>query len=234
MVGSLSVSIIENLKHIRGKVESAQKKSQYAAKNVVIIGVSKLQPVDVILEGVSQAGISDLGENYVQEFQKKEPLIRNVRWHMIGPIQTNKARFVVGHVHLIHTVDRENLVTTLSRVAEERKVVQDVLIQVNVAGEDSKNGTTPQGARQLIPIILVSRGLRLRGLMTMPPYTENAEASRLHFRKLRETLLELNKEFNLEMDVLSMGTSQDYEVAIEEGATHVRIGTTLFGSRGYV
>lgn len=228
----LSVSVLKNLKNIQSKIASAQGRSQHAAKTVVIIGVSKFQPVDVILEGVSQAGITDLGENYIQEFQKKEPLIRNVRWHMIGPVQTNKAKFIVGHVHLIHTVDRENLIVILNQIAEERNVVQNVLIQINVAGEDSKSGTTPQGARQLIPKILASRGLRLRGLMTMPPYTENAEASRSHFRKLRETLLELNKEFSLEMDVLSMGTSQDYEVAVEEGATHLRIGTTLFGSRG--
>lgn len=227
-------SVASNWHKIQEKILKAQKRSTVASANICVVGVSKLQPEAKIKEALT-LGITDFGENYVQEFTEKMETLQSekINWHFIGALQTNKAKFIVGKVKLIHTVDRLNLAETLSRIASEQNLVQDLLIQVNVSGEESKGGVSLDEAVRFAADIMTLPGLGIRGLMTMPPGTANAEDSRVCFRKLRQLQKGLNDTTfrHKPLDVLSMGTSQDYEVAVEEGATHIRVGSSLFGER---
>jgi pyridoxal phosphate enzyme (YggS family) len=225
------VSVLENLKFIRENVQKACAKSRRPQSAITIIGVSKLQPIELVREGVETARLKDLGENYVQDLTERLEIFPDVRWHLIGPLQTNKAKSVVGKVALIHTIDRLSLIEVVARLAVERNTIQEILLQINIAGEESKSGVSPEGAAKLIREIKSKPSLKLRGLMTMPPYVENSELSRTHFKNLCALMNRLNKEMEVNMDVLSMGTSQDYDVAVEEGATHIRVGTILFKER---
>lgn len=224
----------ERIEIVQKKILAAKSRSKNSSREVCLIAVSKLQPDSVVEEGL-RLGLHDLGENYVQELiHKKEHFFPfDVRWHLIGPLQTNKAKLVVGKVELIHTLDRMNLATTLSRLAESAGVRQKVLIQVNVAGEDTKSGVNLSELEALAVETKKLVGLEVCGLMTMPPFVENAELSRPYFQKLRELKELLNQKIfsDQPLHFLSMGTSQDFEIAVEEGATHVRVGSNIFGER---
>lgn len=230
----MSSIIAENLVFIRKRIREACVRVGRSPDEVRLVGVTKTVPVDRIREGV-EAGIAILGENYVQEALKKAEALADLRvsWHFIGHLQSNKAKHVLECCDVIETLDRESLARTLGLLAEKRGREIPVLIQVNVGDEESKSGVAPEGLLPLFKAAAAVDGLDIRGLMTLPPYFEDPERERPFFRKLRELLARVKEEAAHPERVveLSMGMSHDYEAAVEEGATLVRIGTALFGSR---
>jgi PLP dependent protein len=192
--------------------------------NVTLVAVSKTQPVELVREAYA-AGQRHFGENYVQEWRAKAEALSDLAdlvWHFIGSLQSNKAKYLAGRVGLVHTVDREELARELGRRSVQKGVATRVLVEVNVAGEASKSGCGPEEVPRLVEIIGTIPGLELRGLMCIPPFQGD---SRPHFRRLREL------RDSLGLPELSMGMSSDYQAAIEEGATIVRVGTAIFGER---
>jgi PLP dependent protein len=214
-------------REVRARVDAACVKAGRSPADVTVVAVSKFHPAEAIAAAVA-AGVRDLGENYAQELAAKQTSITvPVAWHYIGRLQRNKAKLVAGKVALIHAVDSAELAVELDRRAG---VLQPVLVAVNVAGEESKGGVTPDGAAALIAAIDALPRLRCDGLMTMPPPVDDPESARPHFaalRALRDRLATPARP----LPFLSMGMSDDFEVAIAEGATHVRIGTSIFGPR---
>lgn len=200
---------------------------------VRLVGVTKTVPAERVREAYD-AGLRRFGENYVQEALGKMDLLPpDAEWHFIGHLQSNKAKFVAGAFALLHTLDRPSLADALEKVAAARGVTQPVLLQANLAGEETKEGTTAEGVLTLARRAAEWPHLAVRGLMALPPYEEDAERSRPHFRALRELAGRVRSLGlpGVEMAELSMGMSHDYTVAIEEGATLVRVGTALFGAR---
>lgn len=201
-----------------------------------VLAVSKLQPEEKI-RGLYQEGQRLFGENYVQEaLDKIEHLqdLPEIEWHLIGHLQKNKAKYIVGKFSLIHSVDSLELAETISRQCYLKNVTQNILIQVNLAHEETKSGFNIQGLKEAWSKLTQLPHLKIFGLMTMPPLTETGEEVRLYFRELRDLLKELRSQTDLNrhpLTELSMGTSHDFQVAIEEGATIVRLGTILFGER---
>ncbi|UYL10167.1 YggS family pyridoxal phosphate-dependent enzyme [Bdellovibrio sp. SKB1291214] len=201
-----------------------------------ILAVSKLQPIDKI-RGLYNQGQRKFGENYVQEaLDKKDQLkdLTDIEWHLIGHLQKNKAKYVVGQFALIHSVDSLELAQTLNRQCESKKVTQRILIQVNLAGEDSKSGFDKSALMACWNELIELPHLTIDGFMTMPPLSETGEDVRPYFKELRELQQHLAKTTDSArhpLKMLSMGTSSDYKVAIQEGATLVRLGTVLFGAR---
>ena len=198
---------------------------------MTLVAVAKTQPPESIREAHA-AGCQDFGENYVQEAIAKMAALRDtpLRWHYIGRLQANKARDVAAHFDWVHGIDRARLAAALARARPAGRGPLDVCLQVNISGEASKGGVAPDEALALAREVALMRGLRLRGLMGMASYTEEAEEQRAQFRILRRTLEEIRAE-GVPMDTLSMGMSADLESAIAEGATLVRIGTAIFGER---
>ncbi|BAT71533.1 alanine racemase domain protein [Thermosulfidibacter takaii ABI70S6] len=229
------MSIRENVIKVKERIMSACERSGRNPEEVLLIAVSKTHPPELIKEAF-EAGITHFGENRVQEAKGKIPLLSNlpITWHMIGYLQRNKVKDAVKLFSYIHSVDREPLVDELEkRLAKENRKMS-VLIEVNVAGEESKHGVHPEDALPLLKYILECKRLEPIGLMTVAPYVENPEEVRWVFRQLRELKEKLNEAVQKEvLQHLSMGMSNDFEVAIEEGATMVRIGTAIFGERKY-
>jgi PLP dependent protein len=224
------VTLGENLARVRGLIGEAARRTGRSADDVTLVAVTKSWPADVVLEVIG-AGATDLGENRAQEFKDKVMVLGDrARWHFIGYLQTNKVRSVVGACELVHSVDRLGLAESIARRARVADLVQDVLIEVNVAGDPNKHGVDPSRAVALALQIEALEGVRVRGLMTMPPYPENPEESRPHYKELAALSVQLTSELPA-AGALSMGMSRDFEVAIEEGATIVRVGTAIFGSR---
>lgn len=216
-------------KQILEKIKISSEKSHRNANEVKLLAVSKKQSVEKIIE-MYDLGQRAFAENYVQEFLEKKELLENkkIEWHMIGPLQSNKVSKIIGEVELIHSVDNLKLAKIISEKAGQKSTTQDILLQINVSGEDSKSGVNFENAREFIEEVLKLKSIRVKGLMTMPPWTENPENSREHFVNLRKIRDDFKKSGVIE---LSMGTTQDFEVAIEEGATIIRIGEALFGPR---
>ena len=234
MEGDVSM-LTENVKNVEQKIAAACRRAGRPADSVKLIAVSKTKPVSDI-ETVMTTGIRDFGENKVQELtQKYEVLPKDIRWHMIGHLQTNKVKYLPGKVVLIHSVDSLKLAQQIDREAAKHDIVQPVLIEVNVAMEDSKYGTTCEETTELIRQAAELSHIHIMGLMTIAPYTEDPEENRPYFRKLRELAVDIDSKNidNVDMIELSMGMTGDYEVAIEEGATLVRVGTGIFGERNY-
>lgn len=227
-------SIARNLLEIDGRIQAACARVGRDAADVRLIGVTKMVPVARIREGV-EAGVRILGENYVQEAQKKIEALSDlaVSWHFIGHLQSNKAKMVLEAFECIHSVDRESLARELDRQAHKVGRLVPVLLQVNTGQEDSKSGLAPEELLPFFRRLLAWDGLDVRGLMALPPYYDDPEHVRPHFRRLRELLQRLREQSGTpeKLSELSMGMSHDFEVAIEEGATMVRIGTALFGTR---
>lgn len=213
---------------VRAEVDRIARAAGRAAEDVTVVAVSKLQPAAAITEAVA-AGVRDVAENYAQELVAKTEELKalDVRWHFIGKLQRNKARMVVGRAALIHAVDSLELAQEIDKRARAAEVVQEILVAVNTGGEAQKTGVAPGETASLLDAIGALAGVKVRGLMTMPPWPENPEDSRPYFRALRE----LRDSLGRDLPDLSMGTSGDYAVAIEEGATLVRIGTAIFGER---
>jgi pyridoxal phosphate enzyme (YggS family) len=222
-------SIAERWQAVRARVDAACERAGRAPTDVTIIAVSKTHPAAAVREAAA-AGATDFGENYVQELVAKRDELGElaVRWHYIGRLQRNKAKFVAGKVALIHAVDTIELAAELGKRAT---ALQPVLLAVNAAGEASKGGTTMEEAAALARSIGSTPNLRLDGLMTMPPPSDDPEASRPYFETMRALRDRLADDFGIALPVLSMGMSGDFEVAVACGATHVRIGTAIFGSR---
>lgn len=229
------MGVCENYKVIQKKVEQACIRAGRKREDVTLIAVSKTKPISMIQE-LLPLGVRDFGENKVQELTEKEELLpKDIRWHMIGHLQRNKVKYVVGKACMIHSVDSLRLAEEISKEALKKQISVPILVEVNVAGEESKFGVSVQEAPSLIEQICCLPGLQVKGLMTIAPYVEDPEENRIVFRNLRKLSVDIReKNFdNVTMDILSMGMTGDYEVAIEEGATHVRVGTGIFGERNY-
>lgn len=227
--------IKEKIDQVENDIKNACERAGRDAKDVTLIAVSKTKPVSMLKEAYD-AGCRHFGENKVQELvDKYEVMPRDIKWHMIGHLQRNKVKYIVDKVYLIHSVDSVRLAEEISKEAVKKKIRVNILIEVNVSGEESKFGVSPQEAEALITEISNLPGISIKGLMTIAPYVENAEENRQYFEKLRQLSVDImNKNIdNVSMDMLSMGMTGDYQVAVEEGASCVRVGTGIFGERDY-
>ena len=227
------MSVAENLKTIRERVDAACERAGRRPEEVALIAVSKTKPLSMLQEAY-EAGARDFGENKVQEILEKYPeMPEDARFHMIGHLQTNKVKQVVGKAVLIQSVDSLHLAEQIEQEAAKRDLTADILLEVNVAREESKFGLMLE---EVIPLLEEVKNLphvRVRGLMTIAPNVENPEENRKHFKKLYQLYVDI-KSKNIDngtMSVLSMGMTGDFEVAVEEGATMIRVGTGIFGSR---
>ena len=224
----------ENYESVDKKITEACRRAGRNRDAVTLIAVSKTKPLSDIEELLQNTDAENFGENKVQELgDKYEHISRPVKWHMIGHLQTNKVKYIVDKVCLIHSVDSVNLAKTIEKEAAKHNVVVPVLIEVNVAREESKFGVSVEETEDLIRQIKDFPHIHIDGLMTIAPFVANPEENRVHFRRLKELLLDINSKNidNVHMNVLSMGMTNDYEVAVEEGATMVRVGTGIFGVR---
>jgi pyridoxal phosphate enzyme (YggS family) len=228
-----AMSIAQRLNQIRSRIAEAAAKASRDPRTVRLVAVSKTRPTDDVV-AACRAGQVIFGENYVQELTAKAAEIPEpLEWHFIGHLQSNKVKYLAGLVTLIHSVDRLSLAEEISRQWGRLGRCCDVLVQVNIAGEASKSGTTETGALQLVRDIALLPNVRVRGLMTMPPFFDDPEAARPYFAELKRLSDLIAGECvpGVEMEELSMGMSGDFEAAILEGATLVRVGTAIFGER---
>lgn len=225
----------ENLANVEKNIEQACKNAGGSRDEVTLIAVSKTKPVEMLQE-IYDENIRDFGENKVQELcSKMEQLPSDISWHMIGHLQRNKVKYIVGKVELIHSVDTYRLAEEINIQAKKQNVIVPILVEVNIAHEESKFGISAEDAILLVEEISKLENIRIKGLMTIAPYVENPEDNRLYFRKIKQLSVDItNKNIdNVFMEILSMGMTGDYMVAIEEGATMVRVGTGIFGERNY-
>nr|WP_297703135.1 YggS family pyridoxal phosphate-dependent enzyme [uncultured Butyrivibrio sp.] len=227
--------IKENLEIVEENIQKACKKAGRDRSEVTLIAVSKTKPVSDIRQAMD-CGITVFGENKVQEIRDKTAEIKEpLSWHMIGHLQANKVKYLPGVACMIHSVDNDKLAAEIEKQAAKHDLVMDVLIEVNMAKEDTKFGITPEETIDFVKRISAYEHLNIRGLMTIAPYTDDPESNREYFKGLRLLKDEINS-LNIpgvKMDTLSMGMTGDYMVAIEEGATLVRVGTGIFGERDY-
>ena len=225
--------INENCEKIKMRIQAAAHRSHRNPEDIRLIAVSKTVDVARIMKAL-EWGITDLGENRVQELCNKADII-NVKcnWHLIGHLQTNKVKYILDKGSMIHSLDRFELAEEIQKRAEKAGRIVEVLVQVNIAAEDTKFGICPENTLDLIKKLSKMGNIRVKGLMTIAPLTENSEDVRWVFAGLRKLLIDIKEENidNINMDYLSMGMSNDFEVAIEEGANMVRIGTAIFGRR---
>ena len=228
------ISIRERLEEVRRRMREAALRAGRDPESVELVAVSKTVEVGRIQEGI-EAGIEILGENRVQEAEGKISVLgRPVKWHLVGHLQTNKAKLAISLFDLIHSLDSTHLAETLERHAQMRGKVIPVLIEVTLAQEESKSGVPVEELPALLRSVSAMSHLQVLGLMAIPPFFEEAEKARPYFRRLRGLAEEISAMHidNIQMRHLSMGMSHDFEIAIEEGATLVRIGTAIFGARG--
>lgn len=229
------MSVCENYLAVEEKVKEACRRAGRNRDEVTLIAVSKTKPMSMI-EELLPLGVVDFGENKVQELTaKEEALPSGLHWHMIGHLQRNKVKYIVGRVYMIHSVDSLRLAEEISREALKKNVTVRILLEVNVAGEDSKFGAAVSETAALAESIAKLPAVHIEGLMTIAPFAENPEDNREYFQKLRQLSVDIARRNidNVSMDVLSMGMTGDYSVAVEEGATCVRVGTGIFGGREY-
>ena len=221
--------LIRNLETVNEQIISCTRLNERDLNEIKLIGVSKKKPVEMIMEAF-EAGLKDFGENYVEEFVSKQTKYHpaGLNYHFIGRLPTKKVRKVVGKAQLIHSVDSLKLASKIDFVASEEKVCQDILIQLNQGNESSKSGIEVIEIEKLFKSILSLSNIKIKGLMSIPPFNKN---TRDYFIELREIRDFLEIKFEMELPFLSMGMSGDFEEAIAEGATHIRVGTAIFGSR---
>ena len=227
--------ILENIKQVEENIIKSWEKVGRDPKEVTLIAVSKTKPYTAIEEALP-SGVLDYGENKVQELTEKyEILPKDIRWHMIGHLQRNKVKYLVGKVELIHSVDSLRLANQIETEFAKKNEIANILIEVNMANEESKFGITSETTEQLVREISKLEHVRIKGLMTIAPYTDNPETNREYFRNMKKLSVDIAEKNidNVSMNVLSMGMTGDYQVAIEEGATMVRVGTGIFGERNY-
>lgn len=227
--------IQENIKLVEENIKKACEKVGRDVNEVTLIAVSKTKPYTAIEEALP-IGVKDYGENKVQELcDKYEILPKDIKWHMIGHLQRNKVKYLVGKASLIHSVDSIRLAEQIEKEYAKADEIANILIEVNMAQEESKFGITSEETEQLVREIAKFPHIRIKGLMTIAPYTDNPESNRVYFRNMKKLSVDIeNKNIdNVSMSVLSMGMTGDYQVAVEEGATLVRVGTGIFGERNY-
>jgi pyridoxal phosphate enzyme (YggS family) len=227
------MSIKDNLEHMRGRIAAACARSGRDPDSVRLVAVSKTKPAAMIDEAAA-AGQIIFGESYVQDFLGKIEEVRSKpEWHFIGALQSNKVKYLRGKVALIHSVDRLSLAREVDRQWGKLGRTVDILLQVNIGGEETKAGTAEEELKNLVRRTAELPNVRIRGLMTLPPFLDDPEEVRPYFRRLRELAEGIRKLgiAGVEMEELSMGMSHDFEVAVEEGATLVRVGTAIFGER---
>ncbi len=230
------MTIRENMRAVEDRIAAACQEAGRKPEDVTLIAVSKTKPVEMLREAY-ECGCRDFGENKVQELlDKYEVMPRDIRWHMIGHLQRNKVKYIVDKVYLIHSVDSLRLAEEISKEAGKKNVCVNILVEVNVANEETKFGTTCEDAKQLVQDIAKLPNICVKGLMTIAPFVENAEKNRSFFSKLKKISVDIMGENidNITMENLSMGMTGDYEVAVSEGATCVRVGTGIFGARQYM
>ena len=224
----------ERINSVRERIREAARACNRSESDIRLVAVSKTMPAEIVKEAI-EVGMTDFGENYIQEAREKITTLSNypVTWHFIGHLQSNKARYAVRMFDLIHSVDSLKLARELDKCAQKNDKVQDILIQVNVAREDSKSGIYAEDTLQLLKEIARLENVAVKGLMTMPPYFNAPDRVRPFFAALRQLRDRIKNEelSNISMDELSMGMTGDFEAAIEEGATMVRVGTAIFGER---
>lgn len=223
----------ENLTMIEERICKACRRAGRDRSEVTLIAVSKTKPVEMIREAM-ETGIIDFGENKVQELTEKEEAIKEpLNWHMIGHLQRNKVKYIVDKACLIHSVDSLRLAEQINLEAGKKQIICPVLLEVNVAEEDSKFGVFPEDTLALAAEIAAFPHIKIKGLMTIAPFVENPEENRIHFQNLKKLYIDIKTKNidNVDMDILSMGMTGDFEIAIEEGSTHVRVGTGIFGGR---
>lgn len=227
--------IQENIASVEQNIKEACKRANRNPEEVTLIAVSKTKPLSDIEEAIA-CGMREFGENKVQELMNKITNVSTpVHWHLIGHLQTNKVKYIVDQGILIHSVDSVKLAREIQKVAEKKQVDCNILLEVNVAGEESKFGFSPEEVLSAVQEIATMPHVHIQGLMTIAPFVENPEENRSIFANLHKLLLDIKTRNidNVNMSVLSMGMTNDYEVAIEEGATMVRVGTAIFGTRNY-
>ncbi len=228
------MSVTENYSAVCARIRSACKRAGRDPKEVTLIAVSKTKPVSMIQELLS-AGQLDFGENYVQELHEKAQVLPEAHFHMIGHLQRNKVKMTVGSVSMIHSVDSLRLAEEISKESVKRGIVTDVLLEINGGNEESKYGYDFSEAEEAAREMSTLPGIHIRGLMCVAPFVSDPEENRPIFRKISQLAVDIEAKNidNIEMNVLSMGMTGDFEVAIEEGATMVRVGTAIFGERVY-
>lgn len=227
--------IKENLREVERKITEAAERAGRKREEITLVAVSKTKPVSMIEEAIRE-GMIDFGENKPQELRDKYALLpQHLRWHMIGNLQRNKVKYIIDKAVMIHSVGSLELAETIEREAEKHGVLMPVLLEVNMAREASKGGVMPEDAASLAAEVSKFPHLSVRGLMTIAPMVERAEENRVHFRNLRNLSIDISAKNidNVDMCELSMGMTGDYEIAVEEGATLVRVGTGIFGERDY-
>lgn len=228
--------IKENLSDVEKIISDECIKAGRDRQEVTLIAVSKTKPVEMLQEAYDY-GCRDFGENKVQELlDKYEAMPKDIKWHMIGHLQRNKVKYIVDKVYMIHSVDSIRLAEEISKEAVKKEVKVNILVEVNVAEEETKFGTTCEEAIQLVKDIAKLPNICIKGLMTIAPYVDDAEENRQYFKKLNKLAVDIEQQNidNISMKTLSMGMTGDYPVAISEGATYVRVGTGIFGIRHYM
>ncbi len=228
------MSIKENIDAVNKRISAAAQRSGRKREDILLLAVSKTVDIPRMNEALS-AGLSEFGENKPQEINRKYYEIENVKWHQIGHLQTNKVKYIIDKVCLIHSLDSLKLAEEISKRAKAAGITMDVLIEINIAGEESKHGIAPEQAEALALEVSRLDNIRVCGLMTVAPFVEDSEENRVHFARMRKLFVDIrDKNYNnIDMRYLSMGMTNDYEVAVEEGANIVRIGTGIFGARDY-
>lgn len=225
----------ENLDIVNSRINAACVRANRNPDEVTLIAVSKTKPLSDIEELINY-GVIEYGENKVQELTDKyEHVSTPVNWHLIGHLQTNKVKYIVDKACLIHSVDSVHLAEAIEKEAAKRNIVVNILIQVNIAHEDTKFGIDENTIYDVLDTIKDYKHIKVQGLMTIAPFVDNPEDNRIHFKKMKQLLLDIKSKNidNVNMHILSMGMTNDYEVAIEEGSTMVRVGTGIFGERNY-
>ncbi len=225
----------ENLQSVEKTIQAACDKSRRTRSDVTLIAVSKTKPVEMLQE-IYDAGVRDFGENKVQEIcEKYDKMPNDIRWHMIGHLQRNKVKYIIDKVCMIHSVDSYRLAEEINIQAKKHQLVMPVLLEINIAKEQTKFGVTKEDAILLAEEMAHLTNLKVEGLMAVAPYVENAEDNRKYFQEIRQLAVDIQHKNidNIDMHVLSIGMTGDYAVAIEEGASMVRVGTGIFGSRNY-
>ena len=226
--------IRENLEAVRLKIQKAAKEAGVDPRDITLIAVTKTHSASIINEAIT-AGVCEIGENKVQEVIEKYPYVDPVKWHLIGHLQTNKVKHIVDKVSLIHSVDSEKLLDEIEKQSKLKNIVSNVLIQINISGEESKFGIKPSETERLLEYCEHLENVKVRGLMTVAPKFYEEFTNAKHFENIRRIFVDIQgkKYDNSSMEYLSMGMSQDFEEAIRAGSNMVRIGSAIFGQRDY-
>lgn len=228
------MSIESNIKDVKARIEKAAERAGRKSEDILLIAVSKTKPIEMLMEA-RNTGLTVFGENKVQEITEKYDHIPGARWHMIGHLQKNKVKYIIDKVDLIHSLDNIDLAEEIDKRAKKAEKVMSVLIQINIGNEDTKSGIDKTEIESFIEKLQTYENIRVEGLMAIPPVMVNEAETRKYFKEMKEIFEKLKKTGynNCIMKYLSMGMSDDFEIAIEEGSNMVRVGTSIFGKRDY-